>query len=89
VISGEVQLQELTVKNPYDSSHTFDIKITDVDQIEGRTQSPEFTLIDGKEWKFWYDQGKCQEQDNWNFVDAKNGKMKLEGGKQARILFKF
>ena len=89
VISGEVNFQQLTVNNPYDSSHHFEIKVTDVDFDEGRIQLPEFQLVDGEEWKFWYEQGKCEQQENYHFVDAKKSRMKLEAGKEVKILFKF
>ena len=62
VMSGQLGFQEVTVKNPYDSAHTFDIKITDADFNDGKIQSPEFQLVDGEEWKFWYEQGKCEQQ---------------------------
>ena len=88
VISGEVNVHELVVKNPYDQSGVFEIRITDVDLVEGRIGSPEFMLVDGEEWKFWYTKGKCRQQDNYNFVDAKNMKMKMDGGKEYTILFK-
>lgn len=80
VISGEVQLFELEVKNPYSQKSTFTIKIDDDDLKEAIIMVPELRVVDNgnKQWEHWYNQGKCSKPKDWNCVTANGRQLALD-----------
>jgi hypothetical protein len=78
VSSGEYDLFEIPVNNPFDKDQTLKVLIDDPDFNNGYIKQQELVMIDNahSEWEKWYQLEKCTKPFDWKVV--KNEKMEIK-----------